>query len=60
MKYMANLCEAKVIKGQRALAWECRGDEWADNPEKAFSGNGKKHKNQARIAEHERMLGQLS
>jgi hypothetical protein len=23
MKYTANLCEAKVIKGQRALAWEC-------------------------------------
>jgi transposase len=34
-------------------------DELADNPEKAFNGNGKKYKDQARIAELERMLGQL-
>ena len=34
-------------------------DELADNPEKAFSGNGKQYKYQARIAELERLLGQL-
>lgn len=34
-------------------------DELAENPEKAFSGNGNKYKDQARIAELERMLGQL-
>jgi len=34
-------------------------DELAENPEKAFSSNGNKYKDQARIAELERMLGQL-
>jgi transposase len=33
-------------------------DELAENPEKAFSGNGNKYKDQARIAELERLLGQ--
>ena len=33
--------------------------ELADNPEKAFSGNGNKYKDKARIAELERMVGQL-
>jgi transposase len=33
-------------------------EEFADNPEKAFSGNGNKYKDQARIAELERLLGQ--
>jgi transposase len=32
--------------------------ELAENPEKAFSGNGNKYKDQARIAELERLLGQ--
>jgi transposase len=31
----------------------------AEYPETAFSGNGNKYKDQARIAELERMLGQL-
>ena len=34
-------------------------DELADNPEKAFSRNGKQYKYQAQIAELERLLGQL-
>jgi len=34
-------------------------DELAENPEKAFSGNGKRYKYEARIAELERLLGQL-
>jgi transposase len=34
-------------------------DEYAENPEKAFGGNGKPCKYEARIAELERMLGQL-
>jgi transposase len=33
-------------------------DELAENPEKAFSGNGNQYKDQARIAELERLLGQ--
>ena len=33
--------------------------ELAENPEKAFSGNGNKYKDKARIAELERMVGQL-
>ena len=34
-------------------------DELAENPQKAFRGNGKKHKEDARISEQERILGQL-
>ena len=33
-------------------------DELAENPEKAFSGNGNMYKDPARIAELERLLGQ--
>ncbi len=33
-------------------------DELAENPEIAFSGNGNKYKDKARIAELERLLGQ--
>lgn len=32
--------------------------ELAENPENAFKGNGNKYKDQARIAELERLLGQ--
>jgi transposase len=32
--------------------------ELSENPEKAFSGNGNRYKDQARIAELERLLGQ--
>jgi len=32
--------------------------ELAENPERAFSGNGKRYKYEARIAELERLLGQ--
>jgi transposase len=32
--------------------------ELAENPEKAFKGNGNRYKDQARIAELERLLGQ--
>jgi transposase len=34
-------------------------DELAENPEKAFRGNGKMYKEGARISEQERILGQL-
>jgi hypothetical protein len=34
------------------------GDDLAENPEKAFSGNGNRYKYEARIAELERLLGQ--
>ena len=33
-------------------------DELAENPETAFSGNGNRYKDKARIAELERLLGQ--
>ncbi len=33
-------------------------DELAEDPERAFSGNGKRYKYEARIAELERLLGQ--
>ena len=35
-------------------------DKLAENPEKAFSGNGNKCKDQARIAELKRLPGQLN
>ena len=35
------------------------GMNWLKYPEKAFSGNGNKYKDQARIAELERMLGRM-
>jgi len=35
-------------------------DELAENPEKAFSGNGNKYRDQARIAELKRLQGQLN
>jgi transposase len=34
-------------------------EELAENPEKAFSSNGKRYKYEARIAELERIIGQL-
>jgi transposase len=34
-------------------------NEYLDNPEKAFSGPGNPYKDQARIAELERMVGRL-
>jgi hypothetical protein len=33
-------------------------NELAENPEKAFKGNGNKYKDQAKIADLERLLGQ--
>jgi len=41
-----------------SLPSRCR-DELAENPERAFSGNGNICKYEARIAELERLLGQL-
>jgi transposase len=35
------------------------GEELAENPEKAFIGNGKRYKYEARIAELEWLLGQI-
>jgi transposase len=35
-------------------------DELSENPEKAFIGNGNKYKNQSRIAELERLFGQIN
>lgn len=41
------------------LVYRLDGDESADNPEKAFIGNGNKYKDKARIAKLEKMVGQL-
>jgi transposase len=38
------------------LRWKT---EYFENPEKAFSGNGRVFKDQARMAELERLVGQL-
>jgi transposase len=55
-KPLAQIAREHGIHPSLPFRWR---DELADNPEKAFSGNGNKYKDQARIAELERMLGQL-
>jgi transposase len=55
-KPLAQIAREQGIHPSLPSRWR---DELADNPKKAFSGNGNKYKDQARIAELERMLGQL-
>ena len=54
-KPLAQVAREHGIHPSLPCRWK---DELAENPEKAFSGNGNKYKDQARIAELERLLGQ--
>ena len=49
---------ARELGIHQSLPSRWRG-ELAENPEKAFCGNGKKYKENARISEQERIVGQL-
>jgi len=51
----AQIAREQAIHPSLPSRWR---DELAENPEKAFNGNGNKYKDQARIAELERLLGQ--
>ena len=54
-KPLAQIAREHCIHPSLPCRWS---DELAENPEKAFSGNGNQYKDQARIAELERLLGQ--
>jgi transposase len=54
-KPLAQVARERGIHPSLPCRWK---DELAADPEKAFSGNGNKYKDQARIAELERLLGQ--
>jgi transposase len=54
-KPLAQVAREHGIHPSLPCRWKA---ELAGNPEKAFRGNGNKYKDQARIAELERLLGQ--
>ena len=54
-KPLAQISREHNIHPSLASRWRI---ELADNPENAFIGNGNRYKDQARIAELERLLGQ--
>jgi transposase len=54
-KPLAQVAREHGIHPSLPCRWK---EELAENPEKAFSGNGNMYKDQAKIAELERLLGQ--
>ena len=54
-KPLAQIAREYGIHPSLPCRWKA---ELAENPEKAFKGNGNKYKDQAKIAELERLLGQ--
>ncbi len=54
-KPLAQIAREYGIHPSLPCRWKA---ELAENPEKAFMGNGNKYKDQAKIAELERLLGQ--
>jgi transposase len=54
-KSLAQVAREHDIHPSLLCRWK---EELAENPERAFSGNGKRYKYEARIAELERLLGQ--
>jgi transposase len=55
-KSLAQVSRENGIHPSLLLRWKT---EYFENPEKAFSGNGRVFKDQARMAELERLVGQL-
>lgn len=53
---VAQVARENGLHPQLIFRWK---NEYLDNPEKAFSGYGNPYKDQARIAELERMVGRL-
>lgn len=54
-KTLAQVAREHGIHPSLPCKWK---EELSENPERAFSGNGKRYKYEARIAELERLLGQ--
>jgi transposase len=55
-KSLAQVSRENGIHPSLVVKWK---NEYFENPEKAFSGNGRVYKDQARMAELERLVGQL-
>jgi transposase len=55
-KTAAEVCRENAIHQSLLCKWR---KEYRDNPVKAFSGHGNTYKLEARIAEYERLIGQL-
>lgn len=55
-KTLAEVCRENVIHPAMVSRWR---KEYEKDPEHAFSGHGNTYKEQARIAELERLVGQL-
>lgn len=55
-KGAAQICRENSISSAMLYNWR---REYNENPETAFSGNGKICKSEAKIAESERLIGQL-
>ena len=55
-KSLAQVSRENEIHPSLVLRWKT---EYFGNPEKAFSGNGRVYKDQARMAELERLVGRL-
>jgi transposase len=55
-KSLAQVSRENGIHPSLIVKWK---NEYFENPEKAFSGNGRVYKDQARMAELERLVGRL-
>jgi len=55
-KSLAQVSRENGIHPSLIVKWKT---EYFENPEKAFSGNGRVYKDQARMAELERLVGRL-
>ena len=52
----AEICREHDISKNMLHRWK---NEYESNPDKAFKGNGKMWKQEAKIAQYERLIGQL-
>jgi transposase len=55
-KSLAQVCREHELNPNVVSRWK---REYQQNPQQAFSGNGKLWKEDARIAQYERLIGQL-
>ena len=55
-KPAAEVCREHTVHPSLLTKWR---QEYKDNPEKAFNGYGNTYKPEAKIAEYERLVGQL-
>ena len=55
-KSMAEVCRVHNLASSTVCGWK---DAYKDNPKEAFKGYGKQYKEEAKIAEYERVIGRL-